>query len=212
MTDRRTALVAAGYDAMADTWETWSAHVSDDSRYEWLTRLTERLPDGARVVELGCGNGTRETRELASRYQLTGVDLSTEQLRRARARVPGATFVHGDLTTVDFAPESLDAVCAFYVLNHVPRDLLPQVFDRVLTWLRPGGLFLATLGASDLEAWEGDWLGVPMYFSAFDSARSRQLVEKAGFEIVSAQDEADEEDGMRIVFLWVVARKPDQRP
>jgi len=98
VSDPRTALVGAGYDAMADTWEEWSSSITDDPRGVWLQRLIERLPDGADVVELGCGNGTAETRELAQRFHLTGVDLSEEQLRRARTRVPQARFVHGDLT------------------------------------------------------------------------------------------------------------------
>jgi len=205
MTDRRTALVAAGYDAMADTWETWSAQISDDPRWDWLTRLTDRLQAGAQVVELGCGNGTRESRELAARFQLTGVDLSAEQLRRARARVPGATFVQADLTTVDFAPDSLDAVCALYVLNHVPRELLPQVFDHVQTWLRPDGLFLATLGANDVEEWEGEWLGVPMYFSGHDPARNRELL--AGFEVVDDDVVTISEPEGPVSFHWILARR-----
>jgi len=205
MTDRRTALVAAGYDAMADTWETWSPQVSNDPRFDWLIRLTDRLQADAQVVELGCGNGTRETRELAARFQLTGVDLSAEQLRRARERVPGATFVRADLTTVDFAPNSLDAVCAFYVLNHVPRELLPHVFDRVHTWLRPGGFFLATLGANDLEAWEGEWLGVPMYFSGHDPARNRELL--AAFELVGDEVVVISEPEGPVPFHWILARR-----
>ena len=205
MTDRRTALVAAGYDAMADTWETWSAQVSDDPRFDWLTRLADRLPADAQVVELGCGNGTRETRELAVRFRLAGVDLSAEQLHRARARVPGATFVQADLTTVDFAPGSLDAVCAFYVLNHVPRELLPQVFDHVHSWLRPGGLFLATLGANDLEAWEGEWRGVPMYFSGHDPARNRELL--GAFELVDDEVVTISEPEGPVSFHWILARR-----
>lgn len=205
MTDPRTALVAAGYDAMADTWETWSTQVADDPRLEWLDRLVTRLPDGARIVELGCGNGTRETRELAARFHLTGVDLSTEQLRRAQSRVPDATFVQADLTTVDFASESLDAVCAFYVLNHVPRELLPEVFARVRSWLRPGGLFLATLGASDLPGWEGEWLGVPMYFSGHDPARNRELL--AAFELVEDEVVTISEPEGPVSFHWILARR-----
>ncbi|MDX6476994.1 MAG: hypothetical protein QOH95_2505, partial [Gaiellaceae bacterium] len=107
MSDARTRLVAAGYDAMADTWAEWSTGVADDPRHAWLESLLALLPADATVVELGCGNGTRETRELARRTHLTGVDLSEEQLRRARESVPGATFVQGDLTTIDFEAGSL---------------------------------------------------------------------------------------------------------
>ena len=205
MSDPRTALVGAGYDAMADTWEAWSAAVTDDPRREWLQRLVERLPDGAEVVELGCGNGTVETRELARRFRLTGVDLSEEQLRRARARVPGATFLHGDLTSIEFAAGSLDAVCAFYVLNHVPRDLLPALFDRVHGWLRPGGLFLATLGASDLEGWHGEWLGVPMYFSGYEPERNRELL--SAFTLVADEVVTIAEPEGNVSFHWVLGQR-----
>ena len=102
MSDPRTELVGRGYDEMVDTWESWSAQIVDDPRHEWAADLVSRLDDGARVLELGCGGGTRETRELAARFRLTGVDLSERQLERARERVPGAAFVHGDLTTVEF--------------------------------------------------------------------------------------------------------------
>ena len=205
MSDPRTALVGAGYDAMADTWETWSAAIEDDARHEWLEALASRLPTGARVVELGCGNGTRETRELALRFQLTGVDLSVEQLRRARQRVPEATFVQGDLTAIAFDASTLDAVCAFYVLNHVPRDLLPTLFARIHGWLKPGGLFLATLGASDIENWEGEWLGVPMYFSGHRPEKNRQML--TAFELVADDVVPITEPEGSVTFHWVLARR-----
>ena len=205
MTDRRARLVADGYDAMADTWETWSAQITDDPRSRWLQSFLRVVPDGARVVELGCGNGTSETRTLAERHELIGVDLSTEQLRRARERVPNATFVHADLTTVAFEDDSVDAVCAFYVLNHVPRELLPDVLAHVHAWLRPGGHLLATLGASDLEGWEGEWLGVPMYFSGHDPDRNRELL--SDFELVGDEVVTIEEPEGPVSFHWILARR-----
>src|SRR5262249_49096897 len=75
MTDQRTALVAAGYDAMIDTWESWKAQITDDRRREWCEELLARLEPGATVIELGCGGGSDETRVLAERFRLTGVDL-----------------------------------------------------------------------------------------------------------------------------------------
>ena len=207
MSDRRTRLVAAGYDAMADTWEDWSSHVTDDPRQDWLEELLAVLPPGARVVELGCGNGTRETHELALRTHLTGVDLSEEQLRRARERVPAAEFVHRDLTTIEFDAGSLDAVAAFYVLNHVPRELLPALFERIHRWLRPGGHLLATLGASDLPDWEGEWLGVPMFFSGHAPEVNLQLLRDADFELVHEEAVTITEPEGAVTFHWVLARR-----
>ena len=83
MSDARTQLVGAGYDAMTETWEAWKAEITHDPRAEWLDELMRRLPEGARVVELGCGGGTRETAVLARRFQLTGVDLVEIALRQA---------------------------------------------------------------------------------------------------------------------------------
>jgi SAM-dependent methyltransferase len=207
MTDPRTALVAAAYDAMIDTWEAWKAQITDDPRAEWCDELCSRLPRGARVVELGCGGGTEETRTLAEHCRLTGVDLSAEQLRRARDRIPGAEFVQDDITELDAEPGSLDAVAAFYVLNHVPRDLLFDLFSRVHRWLVPGGLFLATLGAEDLPCWTGEWLGQPTHFAGFTPDTNRRLLADAEFELEHDELVSIREPEGEATFHWVLATR-----
>ena len=207
MTDPRTQLVGAGYDAMVDTWETWKTQIRDDPRDEWCNELVSRLPAAACVVELGCGGGTAETKLLAERFRLTGVDLSREQLRRARKRVPQGTFLHADLTEVEFDPGSVDAVASFYVLNHVPREMLAGLFARVHGWLAPGGLFLATLGASDTPGWTGDFLGAPTYFSGFPPQTNRRLLVEAGFELVRVELVTIREPEGDATFQWVLGRK-----
>jgi hypothetical protein len=54
MTDPRTQLVGAGYDAMIDTRAAWRARIAGDPRREWCNELVMRLAPGATVVELGC--------------------------------------------------------------------------------------------------------------------------------------------------------------
>jgi cyclopropane fatty-acyl-phospholipid synthase-like methyltransferase len=207
LSDPRTALVGRGYDAMVDAWEMWSAQISDDPRHEWAAELASRLEDGARVLELGCGGGTRETRGLAARFRLTGVDLSERQLERARERVPGAAFLHGDLTAVEFDEASFEAVVAFYSFNHVPRELLTPTFARVHGWLVPGGLFLATLGASDLDGWTGDWLGAPTFFSGFPPETNLRLLRDAGFELLRDEVVTIAEPEGPAAFHWVLSRR-----
>lgn len=207
MSDPRTALVAAGYDAMIDTWEAWKAAIEDDPRAAWCDELLDRLPEGARVVELGCGGGTAETRALAARFLLTGVDLSEAQLARARERVATAEYLHADLTTVEFAPQTVDAVASFYVFNHVPRELLAPLFERIHTWLRPGGLLLATLGASDVPGWTGDFLGAPSYFSGYPAETNRRLLAGAGLTLLRDELVRIREPEADATFHWVLGQR-----
>ncbi|MGI8421391.1 MAG: class I SAM-dependent methyltransferase [Gaiellaceae bacterium] len=207
MSDPRAKIVGDGYDAMADTWEAWARQVEDDPRAEWGDELVVRLPEGAKVVELGCGNGTAETRALAKRFHLTGVDLSGEQLRRARERVPGMEFIQADFTEVEFEPASLDAVASFYAFNHVPRDLLAALLTRIHSWLVPGGLFMASLGTSDLDDWVGDFLGSTNFFSSFPPETNSRLLLEAGFELLRDEVVTIREPEADATFQWVLARR-----
>jgi SAM-dependent methyltransferase len=205
-TDPRTAIVGAGYDAMIDTWEAWKTRIEDDPRAEWCRELVTRLPAGARVVELGCGGGGAETHLLAQHFRLTGVDLSAEQLRRARQRVPEGEFVQADFTAIDLEPNSLDAVAAFYSFNHVPRDLLAGLFARIHGWLKPGGLFLTALGTSDTKGRTGDFLGAPSYFSSYPPETNSRLLAEAGFELLRDELVTIREPEGPVTFQWVFAR------
>jgi SAM-dependent methyltransferase len=207
VTDPRAQLVADGYDAMIDTWESWKGLIEDDPREAWTDDLVARLPRGARVLELGCGGGTRETEQLAARFRLTGVDLSERQLERARRRVPDATFVLGDLTQIELAPAAFDAVVSYYVFNHVPRELLAPTLARIHGWLAGGGLLLTVFGTSDLEGWTGDFLGAPSYFSSFPPEANSRLVEAAGFAIVRDETVTIREPEGPVTFQWVLAQR-----
>lgn len=206
-TDERTRIVGRGYDSMVDTWESWAARIEDDPRAEWRDELAARLPAGARVLELGCGGGTTETALLASRFRLTGVDLSTAQLERARARVPEAELVHADFTSLELEPESFDAVAAFYSFNHVPRDLLAGLLGRIHAWLTPNGLLLTAFGTSDTESWTGEWLGAAMFFSSFPPATNTRLVREAGFEPLRSEVVTFREPEGPACFQWILARR-----
>lgn len=207
MTDPRMQLVAAGYDSMVDTWEDWVARIEDDPRARWADELLDRLPEGARIVELGCGGGTAETTLLARRFRLTGVDLSAEQLQRAADRVPEAELVQADFTELELEPGSVDAVAAFYSFNHVPRELLAGLFARIHLWLAPGGLFLASLGTGDTEGWTGEWLGTTMYFSSWPPETNRRLLGEAGFELLRDELVTIREPEGAATFQWVLARR-----
>jgi ubiquinone/menaquinone biosynthesis C-methylase UbiE len=207
--DEPRRLVERGYNRMADRFDAWRHGIEGSPEIEWVEDLLARLPERPEILELGSGAGVAPTRLLAERGKLTGVDISVEQVRRARKRCPGARFIHADFTEVVFEGRSFDAVASIYVFNHVPRADVRPLLAKIATWLRPGGYLLATFGISGGEGVQDDWLGVPMFFASHTEEENRELLRAAGLEI--ERDEVipilEPEEG-EARFQWLLARRP----
>jgi len=207
VTDLRTQIVERGYDVISDHFLEWRDQIVDGPRREWSEALTSRLADGARILELGCGAGVPDTLLLAERFRVTGVDISGEQISRARANVPDAEFIHADFTALELEPAQFEAVAAFYSFNHTPRDLLAGLFESIRSWLVPDGLLLAAFGTSDTGSWTGDWLGTTMFFSSFPPETTRRMLSGAGFELLRDELAQMQEPESAVAFHWVLARR-----
>lgn len=207
MPDPRTQLVADAYDVIGETFAVWREQAVGDPRGEWEDELVSRLPEGARVLELGCGGGSPETKRLARRFRLTGVDISPRQVERARAAVPEAEFICADFTELELPAGSFDAVASFYVFNHVPRELLAPLLASIHGWLVvPGGWLLTAFGQSDNPGWTGEWLGAETFFAGFEPDVNSRLVREAGFAIERDEVAAWESPDGPERFQWVLAR------
>jgi SAM-dependent methyltransferase len=208
--ERPQDVVARGYDAGADRFAAWQKQIRGSHRLERLDELLGLIPERPDVLELGSGAGVHSTRILAERANLTGIDISAEQVRRARERAPGAQFIHADFTEFELEPDSYDAVVSFHVFNHVPREALGPLLRSIALWLRPGGYLLGSFGAQDTPAWYGEAIGgLETFFSGYDPPVTLGLVRAAGLKIVRDELEAIEEPEGPSTFLWVLAQKPD---
>jgi SAM-dependent methyltransferase len=174
--------VAQGYDRCGGRYST----ARDTAPPPWLAGLSDRLPGRAAVLDIGCGSGLPVTRALAARFVVTGVDISAEQIKRARRNVPGARFLRGDIMQLPFAPESFAGVVMIYSLFHLPRDEHAPLFARIAGWLRPGGWLLATLAQTSHPGYvEEDFHGVRMYWSHFAEREYNPMLARAGFTVVA---------------------------
>jgi SAM-dependent methyltransferase len=187
--------VRRGYDAVS-----WRYRGDDDDPPHygpWLTALRRELRPGARVLDIGCGNGVPVARALVAwGYDVTGVDISDVQVERARALVPGAEFIRGDAVELDVALGSLDAVISLFSLIHMPMDDQEKLIMRIGTWLRPGGRLLATTGATAWTGIEDNWLGgsARMWWSHPDAGTYRRWITAAGL-VIDLDEFVPEGDG-----------------
>jgi SAM-dependent methyltransferase len=211
-------IVAVGYDAIGERFDRWADAAQGSPREDHVRRLAELVPAGEAVLEVGCGSGARATQSLADRYRLVGIDISHRQLERARGRVPDASFLVGDVTTMDFPPATFRGVVAFYVMGHVPTDRHGTVYGRIVEWLKPGGWFVANLPVSDSgDGVEEGYLGVPMFFAAHSAEENLRLLREAGLDVVEASlvtEREVEEDGSWTEgpWQWIVANRPARGP
>ena len=107
-------------------------------------RLGERVGS---VLEIGCGEGHQSEHLARVTDALTGLDVSSRAVERARVRVPSATFVAGDLFAQPWAEERgrFDLVTAcevLYYMSDMPRFLhaIDQLGGACLvTYFAPAG-------------------------------------------------------------------------
>jgi ubiquinone/menaquinone biosynthesis C-methylase UbiE len=67
----------------------------------------------------------------------------------ARGRHPHLRFEVGTMTALELADGSLDGICAWYSIIHVPDGHLPAVFAEFHRVVRPGGEILLAFQVGD---------------------------------------------------------------
>lgn len=116
----------------------WAAALPYGDYSAQLDPFLDRLPPGARILELGCGDGRDAARMIARGFAVDPSDGSPHMGRLASERlgfeVPVKRFVELD------AVASFDAAWCQATLLHVPEEELPAVIARIHRALRPGGL------------------------------------------------------------------------
>jgi SAM-dependent methyltransferase len=119
-----------------------------------------RLPQSARVLELGCGDG--RTAAALARYgcRVTAVDRSpyAARLCRSACTVPE----HADILIADarqnpFRSESFDAVIAYHIVGHLDRAGRDLFAGEVHRLLAPGGtLYFRDFSSGDFRYGSGE--------------------------------------------------------
>jgi SAM-dependent methyltransferase len=128
----------ARYDGLADWYDgEFLGDAADDSpTRDALVRL---LGEGSgRLLDVGCGTGAYTAVAAELGWRPTGVDLSADMLRLARAR--RLDVVQADAAALPFADSSFDAAVSLW--THTDVDDFAGLVREVARVLRPGCPFV----------------------------------------------------------------------
>lgn len=144
------------YEYLAQCYDQFTEDVNYDRWADYVERhfAGSRLPIRT-VLDLACGTGSL-TRLLALRgYEMIGADLSEEMLAQAAEKCRGVgepepIFLHQAMEELDLYGTIDACVCCLDSVNYVTRSgKLARAFQRVHTFLMPGGLFLFDINTPD---------------------------------------------------------------
>jgi SAM-dependent methyltransferase len=173
----------------------------------------QTLPDGAPVLDLGCGRG--ESLALLRDHGIAGrgVDSSVRMVQLCRER--GLTAEVADLfEALAGAPEgSLGGVTSFHVIEHLSAAALDRLVRLAYRALRPGGvLILETPNPlSVVVAARNFWLD-PTHVRPVHPESLRLMYELAGFDPVERLDLRPFPDADRLPEIDLAGLPPEQRP
>lgn len=130
-------------------YDEYAKEFSNTRQQFWkeLEFLKEYAYDGARVLDVGCGNGRLVDVFENVNLQYTGIDFSKELIAIAQTeRAVKGTFIHADALALPFEDDTFDAVFSIAVLHHIPsKERRMQFVSEIHRVLKPDGKCILTV-------------------------------------------------------------------
>ncbi len=189
----------AFYDGNADDYASFAAESAEHPKLEAFIAL---MPPEAKVLDLGCGIGWAAAAFRDAGFRIDAMDASAGLVAKAR-ELYGIEARRAAFRTLS-ARSRYDGIWCHFALQHAERPERPQIFERIHTALRPGGLVYIGVQKGPMD-WRDDFGRLYCPFRDEDMAA---LLDDAGltdhrFEYGTGKNY----DGTPTLGLYVWARK-----
>ncbi len=168
----------------------------------WLARFMALLPAAGTVLDIGCGSGAPIAQHLvAAGFAVTGLDSSAPLLALARGRLPGSTWIMGDMRDMALG-RRFDGLLAWDSFFHLARHDQRAMVPRFAAHAAEDAVLMFTSGPTEGEA-IGTLAGEALYHASLDPQEYRALLAASGFAVV---DHVAEDAGCGGRTVWLARR------
>jgi trans-aconitate methyltransferase len=198
MMDRFSERIIGHYERHATAWDADRAKAAWNDK-PWHDRFAAMMPEGASVLDLGCGSGSPVARSMAAHgLKITGVDSSPTLISLCRSRLPAHEWIVGDMRELSLG-RSFQGILAWDSFFHLNHDDQRNMFNIFAAHAAPSAVLMFNAGPSHGERL-GDYRGDPLYHASLDPAEYAGLLAGIGFDTVAHVVE-DPHAGGRTVWL-----------
>ena len=171
----------AAYARAAQDYANGFARKKDVDQTPDMTAFLAHVPDGGRILDLGCGPGHCAASFRDAGYGIDATDATPEMADLALERY--GIEVRVEPFEALSAVAEYDGIWANFSLLHAPRADFPTHLSRIHRALRPGGALHLGMKLGSGEA--RDRLG--RFYTYYDEDELTGLVEAAGFTVVQTR-------------------------
>ena len=173
-----------GYDLKPATWNLFFLSSARRRRFDTFTGYLRFPGQGARVLDIGCGNGTFLWQMRSLGWEVCGVEPDPQSA--ARAREAGLDVRAGLLQQQSLPDAHFDAIIMNHVIEHLHDPL--DTLRRCWKLLKPGGHITLVTPNFDSRGhgyFGKDWMPLdpPRHLFLFTENSLRQAMENCGFSV-----------------------------
>jgi 2-polyprenyl-3-methyl-5-hydroxy-6-metoxy-1,4-benzoquinol methylase len=170
------------------------------------------LPDHARILDVGCGDGFHLN--LLKKYgkkgwTLEGVDIDKRAVKTAQKS--GLKIHLGSMEQVDLAKNAYDLILMIQTIEHVAKP--SRILSAIKSVLKPKGklvIITDNTNSVDFALFKGGYWGgyhFPRHWNLFNADSLTRLAEKTGFEVTSLATAVSPVNWVYSLHNVLVARK-----
>ncbi len=163
----------------------------------WRDKFEKLLPDGGRVLDLGCGSGRDSLAFKQHGKTVVALDASSKMCEMA-SKLIGQDVLQMRFDEIAFEDE-FDGIWACASLLHVQSDELPDILGKVRKALKKQGILYISFKYGEGTVKRGE-----RSFSDHTEVSVRKLLDDAGFDVLECGVTSDIRPG-RADEKWVNA-------
>lgn len=204
----KSMIAVRTYDKIAQAYA--KEFFSDKIDFKHLNKFISLLPQGAKILDVGCGPGNYTKYLMEKGFYVNGIDLSKGMIRVAKKMVPKGIFKIMDMRKLEYSDQSFDGLCVAYSLYHISSKQALDVLKEFHRVLKSKGIIILMLQEGKGEGIIPEPLNPKekMFFKYYQKDEIKNLLTKAKFETVYEAERAPR-GGLELKQkkLFIIARK-----